>query len=81
MYRSHANYLQWIEKSVHRGEPIQQAKDRVPEKICQETRLFLDRVSAAGGKSEPSTSRPQGWGFLSEEVIGAIETFLEEEEA
>ena len=74
LYRCHAGYQQWIEKSGPRGEPIREAKDRVLEKIYQETGLYLDRVNAAGGKGGTSTNGPQGRQVFSEEVIEALET-------
>ena len=52
----HIDYQQWIGKSGPLGEPIRKSKDRVLDTIHQETRLYLDRCNAAGGKGGASTN-------------------------
>ena len=78
LYRCHADYQQWIEKSDVRGEPVRRAKDRVLEAIYTETGLYLDRVNTAGGKGGTSTNGPQGRRFFSEEVLASIEKLVDE---
>lgn len=72
LYRCHADYQQWIERSDPRGDPIRHARERVLDKIENDTGLHLDRVSGAGGKGVTSTNGPQGRRFFSEEVLDSI---------
>ena len=72
LYRCHIDYKCWIEKKGPLGEPIRQSRERVLDKILEETGLYLDRVNRAWEKGGTSTNGPPGRRFFSEETVETI---------